>query len=145
VGPGARRGARTHPLVLAGLQPEPRETRPFSPRATPPPLLRHHRILFRALTVAVHLLFAQPNGRPIDGKTHYDDRTCLLRKAGVRHVRLHHGRHTAATLLLSENVHPHVVMELLGHRWMRTTMDIYATSSRRWPPRRPIGWALSCS
>src|SRR3712207_3973509 len=36
------------------------------------------------------------------------------------------GRHTAATLLLSENVHPRVVMELLGHSQMRTTMDIYS-------------------
>jgi hypothetical protein len=44
----------------------------------------------------------------------------------VPHVRLHDGRHTAATLLLSENVHPRVVMELLGHSQMRTTMDIYS-------------------
>ena len=36
------------------------------------------------------------------------------------------GPHTAATLLLSENVHPRVVMELLGHSQMRTTMDIYS-------------------
>ncbi|SNS32575.1 Site-specific recombinase XerD [Geodermatophilus pulveris] len=72
------------------------------------------------------LVFAQPNGRPIDKKTDYDDWTRLLHKAGVRHVRLHDGRHTAATLLLSENVHPRVVMELLGHSQMRTTMDIYS-------------------
>ena len=72
------------------------------------------------------LVFAQPNGRPIDKKTDYDDWTRLLQQAGVRHVRLHDGRHTAATLLLSENVHPRVVMELLGHSQMRTTMDIYS-------------------
>ncbi len=72
------------------------------------------------------LVFAQPNGRPIDKKTDYDDWTRLLQAAGVRHVRLHDGRHTAATLLLSENVHPRVVMELLGHSQMRTTMDIYS-------------------
>ncbi|WP_166486476.1 site-specific integrase [Blastococcus saxobsidens] len=52
------------------------------------------------------LVFAQPNGRPIDKKTDYDDRTRLLQAAGVRHVRLHDGRHTAASLPLSENVHP---------------------------------------
>ncbi|MCU1615764.1 MAG: Site-specific recombinase XerD [Frankiales bacterium] len=72
------------------------------------------------------LVFAQANGRPIDKKTDYDDWTCLLKAAGVRQVRLHDGRHTAATLLLSENVHPRVVMELLGHSQMRTTMDIYS-------------------
>jgi hypothetical protein len=72
------------------------------------------------------LVFAQANGRPIDKKTDYDDWTRLLRAAGVRHVRLHDGRHTAATVLLSENVHPRVVMELLGHSQMRTTMDTYS-------------------
>src|SRR5919202_6100776 len=72
------------------------------------------------------LVFAQPNGRPIDKKVDYDAWTALLDKAGVRRVRLHDGRHTAATLLLSENVHPRVVMELLGHSQMRTTMDIYS-------------------
>jgi integrase len=72
------------------------------------------------------LVFAQPNGRPIDKRTDYDDWSRLLKSAGVRHVRLHDGRHTAATLLLTENVHPRVVMELLGHSQMRTTMDIYS-------------------
>ena len=72
------------------------------------------------------LIFAQANGRPIDKRTDYDDWARLLQQAGVRHVRLHDGRHTAATLLLSENVHPRVVMELLGHSQMRTTMDIYS-------------------
>jgi HSP20 family molecular chaperone IbpA len=46
------------------------------------------------------LVFTQPNGRPIDKKTDYDDWTRLLQKAGVRHVRLHDGRHTAAPLQL---------------------------------------------
>ena len=72
------------------------------------------------------LVFAQPNGRPIDKKADYDAWCALLQRAGVRHVRLHDGRHTAATLLLSEGVHPRVVMELLGHSQMRTTMDIYS-------------------
>jgi integrase len=72
------------------------------------------------------LVFAQLNGRPIDKKADYDAWRNLLKSAGVRHVRLHDGRHTAATLLLSEGVHPRVVMELLGHSQMRTTMDIYS-------------------
>jgi integrase len=48
------------------------------------------------------LVLAQPNGRPSDKKTDYDDWTRLLQQSGVRDVRLHEGRHTAATLLLSE-------------------------------------------
>jgi hypothetical protein len=72
------------------------------------------------------LVFAQANGRPIYKKTDYDDWTRLLQQAGVGHVRLHDGRHTAATRLRRENVHPRVVMELLGHIQMRTTMYIYS-------------------
>lgn len=72
------------------------------------------------------LVFAQPNGRPIDKKVDYKNWCRLLREAGVRHVRLHDGRHTAATLLLAGGEHPRVVMELLGHTQIRTTMDIYS-------------------
>jgi len=52
------------------------------------------------------LVFAQPNGRPIERKSDWRAWKGLLREAGVREVRLHDGRHTAATLLLSEGVHP---------------------------------------
>lgn len=61
------------------------------------------------------LVFAQLNGRPIDKKTDHDDRTRLLQAAGGRHVRPYDRRHNAATPLLSENVHPWVVIELSGH------------------------------
>ena len=44
----------------------------------------------------------------------------------MREVRLHDGRHTAATLLLSEGVHPRVVMEVLGHAQMHMTTDTYS-------------------
>jgi integrase len=85
------------------------------------------------------LVFAQPNGRPIDKKTDYDDWTRLLQTAGVRHVRLHDGRHTAATLLLSENVHPRMIMELLDHSPMPTIMDISSHVMPPSPGRPPTG------
>jgi len=72
------------------------------------------------------LVFCQVNGRPIDRKADWRAWKALLRDAGVREVRLHDGRHTAATLLLSAGVHPRVVMELLGHSQMRTTTDTYS-------------------
>jgi integrase len=80
-----------------------------------------------------------PNGRPIDRKTDYDDWTRLLKAAGVRLVRLHDGRHTAATLRLSENMHSHVTRALLGHSQMRTTMDIYNYVMPALPRRLPTG------
>ncbi len=48
------------------------------------------------------------------------------RAVRVRRVRLHHGRHPAAMLLLASGVNPRVVMELLGHSAMSTTTDIYS-------------------
>ncbi len=90
------------------------------------------------------LVFAQPNGRPIDKKADYNAWRRLLQRAGVRHVRLHDGRHTAATLLLSEGVHPRVVMELLGHAQMRTTMDIYSHVMPALAREAADRMALSC-
>jgi integrase len=72
------------------------------------------------------LVFAQVTGRPLDKRSDWEAWKALLKRAAVREVRLHDGRHTAATLLLSEGVHPRVVMELLGHSQMRTTTDTYS-------------------
>ena len=72
------------------------------------------------------LVFAQPNGKAIERKSDWRAWKSLLHEAGVRDIRLHDGRHTAATLLLSEGVHPRVVMEVLGHAQMRTTTDTYS-------------------
>lgn len=72
------------------------------------------------------LVFAQPNGRPIDKKADWLAWRALLKAAQVRIIRLHDARHTAATLLLSGGIHPRVVMELLGHSQMRTTTDTYS-------------------
>lgn len=41
-------------------------------------------------------------------------------------MRLHDLRHTCASLLLAQNVHPRVVMEILGHSGIAITMDTYS-------------------
>ena len=50
----------------------------------------------------------------------------LLKKAGLPDMRFHDLRHCAATLLLSEGVHPKIVQELLGHSNISITLDIYS-------------------
>lgn len=60
-------------------------------------------------------VFAQPNGRPIDPRRDAADWAELLASADVPHRRLHDARHTAATMLLLQNVEERVVMEILGH------------------------------
>ena len=41
-------------------------------------------------------------------------------------MRIHDLRHTTATLLLAQGVHPRVVMELLGHSQVSLTLDTYS-------------------
>lgn len=67
------------------------------------------------------LVFAQPNGRPVDPRDDWEEWKALLREAAVRDARLHDGRHTAATLLVEQGVHIRVVQEILGHSDIRLT------------------------
>lgn len=50
----------------------------------------------------------------------------LVRKAGVPHVRLHDLRHTHASLMLKQGVHPKIVSERLGHSSVTITLDTYS-------------------
>jgi integrase len=51
----------------------------------------------------------------------------LLKRAEIsQKVRFHDLRHTCATLLLSRNVNPKVVSEMLGHANIAITLDTYS-------------------
>jgi integrase len=67
------------------------------------------------------LVFAQPNGTPIDSRRDWAEWKALLQTARVRDARVHDGRHTAGTLLIEQGVHARVVMEILGHSDIRLT------------------------
>ncbi len=49
-----------------------------------------------------------------------------IKKSGVKKISFHGLRHTHATLLLRDGVHPKVVQERLGHRSIQTTLDTYS-------------------
>jgi integrase len=66
-------------------------------------------------------VWCQPNGRPIGNHTDWDEWRTLLKEAGIRQVRVHDARHTAATLLLAQGVDQRVVMEILGHSQISMT------------------------
>jgi integrase len=55
-----------------------------------------------------------------------DQLKTLLKQAGLPDIRFHDLRHSAATLLLTEGVHPKIVQELLGHSNISMTMDVYS-------------------
>jgi integrase len=50
----------------------------------------------------------------------------LLERAGLPGVRFHDLRHTCATLLLTRNVNPKIVSEMLGHSTIAITLDTYS-------------------
>jgi integrase len=51
----------------------------------------------------------------------------LLEKAGLPNIPFHSAtRHTCATLLLSQGVHPKLVQEMLGHATISITLDLYS-------------------
>jgi len=49
----------------------------------------------------------------------------IVREAGVKRIKLHGLRHTAASLLLSKGVSPYYVSQQLGHSSIQITADIY--------------------
>jgi len=70
-------------------------------------------------------VFTTRIGSPIDPANLLDDFKRILKKAALPDIRFHDLRHSAASLLLALNIHPRVVMELLGHQQISLTMDAY--------------------
>lgn len=73
------------------------------------------------------LVFASEVGSPIN-PTNLRKRSfaSLLKRAKLAEIRFHDLRHTCATLLLTSNVHPKYVQELLGHATIAITLDTYS-------------------
>ena len=84
--------------------------------------LRRHR----TANPSIGYVFARTDGRPLSVTTTWKRWRRLLAAAGVRAIRFHDARHTAATLLLSRGVHPKVVSEMLGHSTVAITLDVYS-------------------
>ncbi len=71
-------------------------------------------------------MFTTAQGRPLDPTNLTRTFTTLLRKAGLRRIRFHDLRHSAATLLLEQGVELVVIKELLGHAHIGVTATVYA-------------------
>jgi integrase len=73
------------------------------------------------------LIFASEIGEPLSRQLVTAHRfKPLLKRAGLPERRFHDLRHTCATLLLSKNVNPKVVSEMLGHASIAITLDTYS-------------------
>ncbi|MCX6633996.1 MAG: site-specific integrase, partial [Acidobacteria bacterium] len=71
-------------------------------------------------------VFTTTVGTPLDGPTVTHRFQKALKKAGLPRLRFHDLRHTCATLLLAQGVHPRVVMGILGHSQIAVTMNTYS-------------------
>ncbi len=115
---------------------EPKTARSRRTVSLPAPLvdaLRAHRsrqlqerLLAGSMWKGVDCVFTTECGAPIDPRNDYRMFKELLVQAGLREVRLHDLRHTAASLLLLQGVAPRVVMEVLGHSQISLTMNTYS-------------------
>lgn len=72
------------------------------------------------------LVFSTPEGKPLRPNTITRAWKTSARKARVKVIRFHDARHTHASLLLKQGIHPKVVQERLGHAGIQTTLDTYS-------------------
>jgi integrase len=76
--------------------------------------------------VETDLIFTSTIGTPIDHRNLFREFKDLLKEAGLPNIRFHDLRHTAATLMLQQNIHPKVVQERLGHSDISLTLNTYS-------------------
>ena len=72
------------------------------------------------------LVFCQVDGKPLLPNTVSHAWTKLANRAGLKGIRLQDARHTHASLMLKQGVHPKIVQERLGHASIQITLDTYS-------------------
>jgi integrase len=101
------------------------------PASTADALRTHHAAQQRARLAAgaefnrLDLVFPGPDGEPWRPSTFAAACRRVFKRAGLT-CRLHDLRHSHATMLLRQGVHPKVVQERLGHANVSITLDIYS-------------------
>jgi integrase len=70
-------------------------------------------------------VFTTLMGKPLDGCNVTRRFKRLLIAAGLPPLRFHDLRHTCASLLIAQSIHPRTIMEVLGHSQIAVTMDTY--------------------
>jgi integrase len=96
--------------------------------------LREHKVketeLRRSLSYAPpsdeDLVFSHYDGSPLLPNSVTHAWIKLVRSCGLHGIRLHDARHTHASLLLKQGVHPKIVQERLGHGSIQITLDTYS-------------------
>ena len=72
------------------------------------------------------MMFPSTIGTPMDPSNLYHIFKDLLKLANLPDIRFHDLRHTAATLMLQQNVHPKIVQSRLGHSDISMNLNTYS-------------------
>ncbi len=72
------------------------------------------------------LVVCRNNGNKVTSRALMNTWYNLLRDSELRRITFHDLRHTHASLLLKNNVHPKIVSERLGHSSIQITLDTYS-------------------
>ena len=72
------------------------------------------------------LVFSDLEGKPLLPDTVSHVWAKLVKRTGLEGIRFHDARHSHASLMLKQGVHPKVVQERLGHATISTTLDLYS-------------------
>lgn len=97
-------------------------------------VLRSHREKQEALKMELtgelindnDMVFCHADGTPLKPDTVSGAWVELTKQVGLKGMRLHDCRHSHASILLKQGIHPKVVQERLGHANIATTLDIYS-------------------
>lgn len=65
-------------------------------------------------------------GKPLLSNTVSHAWSKIVKRSGIKPIRLHDSRHTHASIMLRQGVHPKIVQERLGHSSITITLDIYS-------------------
>ncbi|MDY0407235.1 tyrosine-type recombinase/integrase [Virgibacillus sp. 179-BFC.A HS] len=76
----------------------------------------------------IFLLFGNEYGNPFrpDSVSQFWDRFMNRNKDKIKRIRFHDLRHSSASLILSEGVNMKIVQKRLGHKDIRTTLNMYS-------------------
>ena len=72
------------------------------------------------------LVFSNPDGTPLRPNSVTRQFRKLADSIGLNGIRFHDLRHTHATLMLRQGIHPKIVSERLGHSSIAITLDTYS-------------------
>jgi integrase len=72
------------------------------------------------------LVFSHLDGKPLLPDTVTHAWINLVRRTGIKSIRLHDARHSHASLMLKQGIHPKIVQERLGHASIQITLDTYS-------------------